>query len=59
MEHVFPILLGLILATMLGLFIISQLLAISHRKRVFDFADRFYEKSVNVVLKFIYGKDMG
>ena len=39
MEHVFQILLGFILATMLGLFIIPRILVISHRKRLFDIPD--------------------
>jgi UDP-N-acetylmuramyl pentapeptide phosphotransferase/UDP-N-acetylglucosamine-1-phosphate transferase len=39
MEHVFQIVLGFILATMLGLFIIPRILVISHRKRLFDMPD--------------------
>ena len=39
MEHVFQIVLGFILATMLGLFIIPRILVISHRKRLFDIPD--------------------
>ena len=39
MEHVFQIVLGFMLATMLGLFIIPRILVISHRKRLFDMPD--------------------
>lgn len=39
MEHVFQIVLGFILATLLGLFIIPRILVISHRKRLFDMPD--------------------
>jgi UDP-N-acetylmuramyl pentapeptide phosphotransferase/UDP-N-acetylglucosamine-1-phosphate transferase len=39
MDQVFQIVLGFILATMLGLFIIPRILVISHRKRLFDMPD--------------------
>jgi len=39
MEHVFLVLLGLVMASLLGLFIIPRILVISLRKRLFDMPD--------------------